>query len=107
LRPSLLRGSSPKDPLFTLLEATPFQKQVWQALLTIPCGSTLTYGELAKKLNSSPRAVGQACRANPLPFLIPCHRVVGAKNSGGYFGARKGKKIALKQWLLEQEGHIK
>jgi methylated-DNA-[protein]-cysteine S-methyltransferase len=91
------------DPLLALLKATPFQKRVWRALLTIPRGTTLTYGELAKKLNSSPRAIGQACRANPIPFLIPCHRVVGAKDKGGYFGKRTGSKMALKSWLLEQE----
>lgn len=63
-----------------------YQQRVWNALLVIPVGRTMTYGELANALQSSPRAVGQACRTNPLVLFIPCHRVVGKTNQGGYMG---------------------
>jgi methylated-DNA-[protein]-cysteine S-methyltransferase len=64
-----------------------FQKQVWRAMLRIPYGKTETYGAIAAKLDSSARSVGTACGRNPLPILIPCHRVVAAGNRlGGYSG---------------------
>lgn len=86
---------------------TSFQQKVWRALQQIPAGQTRTYGQLAKKLHSSPRAVGMACRKNPLPILVPCHRVVAAHGIGGFAGQTSGKKVALKRWLLEHEGiHI-
>jgi len=82
---------------------TPFQQAVWRALRDIPAGSTMTYGELAARLGTGARAVGNACRANPLPLVIPCHRVVGRSGSGGYMGpGRRGARI--KQWLLAHEG---
>lgn len=87
-------------------EGTRFQQRVWQALQKIPSGKTLTYGELAKILNSSPRAVGQACRNNPIPIIIPCHRVVSASGLGGYAGDTGGKLMAIKKWLLRHEGVI-
>jgi methylated-DNA-[protein]-cysteine S-methyltransferase len=66
---------------------TPFQRRVWAALSAIPYGATLTYGALARKLRSAPRAVGGACGANPIPIMIPCHRVLGAdRRLGGYSG---------------------
>lgn len=86
-----------------VLRGTPFQRRVWQALRRIPAGETRTYGELAKKLGSAPRAIGGACRANPLPILIPCHRVVSAKDLGGYAGETQGAKLEIKQWLLAHE----
>lgn len=86
------------------LHGTDFQKRVWKALSQIPPGSTLSYGDLAKKLNSSPRAVGNACRANPIPIIIPCHRVVGKNGLGGYDGKTGGSRLAIKKWLLEHEG---
>lgn len=82
---------------------TPFQQRVWNALCDIPSGTTLTYGELAKKLNSSPRAVGQACRRNPTPIIVPCHRVIAAGDIGGYAGDRGGKLLEIKKWLLQHE----
>ena len=66
----------------------------------------LTYGEMAKKLDSSPRAVGNACRANPLPIIIPCHRVVSQSGIGGYGGHTEGEVLAIKEWLLHHEGVI-
>lgn len=82
---------------------TPFQQKVWHRLLAIPYGQTLTYGQLAKELNTSPRAVGNACRRNPIPLLIPCHRVVGSKGLGGYAGDTTGELFSIKPWLLAHE----
>jgi len=72
-------------PLPPLFEArTPFQAAMRAALLQIPRGETRTYGELAKLLSTAPRAMGQALGANPLPLLIPCHRIVAARGIGGF-----------------------
>ena len=94
---------SKKKPLPSNLVGTDFQKRVWAELLKIPPGKTVTYGDLAKKLNSHPRAIGQACKANPLPITIPCHRVVGKNNLGGYFGHTQGKILDKKKKLLASE----
>lgn len=91
---------------FSLPLATPgtsFQRLVWQALQGIPVGETLSYGELASRLGSSARAVGGACRANPLPIVVPCHRVVARAGTGGFGGATAGPKLRIKQWLLAHE----
>ena len=88
------------------LQGTPFQKRVWQELLRIPYGQVMRYGELAKILGSSARAVAGACRANPIPILIPCHRVVAANGPGGYMGETGGEALAIKQWLLHHEGYV-
>lgn len=77
-----------------------FRKRVWKALLEIPYGQTYTYGELAERLRSSPRAVGGAVGHNPISVLIPCHRVVGTDGSlTGYAGG-----VEKKRFLLELEG---
>jgi methylated-DNA-[protein]-cysteine S-methyltransferase len=86
------------------LAGTPFQQRVWAALRAIPAGRTRTYGELAAELGTSARAVGGACRANPCPVLVPCHRVVAATGLGGFAGDRSGRKLAIKRWLLAHEG---
>lgn len=65
---------------------TSFHKSVWRIMLKIPYGQTLTYGEIAKRLDASARAVGTACGRNPIPIIIPCHRVLGAAGLGGYSG---------------------
>lgn len=85
-------------------QGTPFQQRVWNALLVIPVGRTLTYGELAKTLQSSPRAIGQACKNNPLALFIPCHRVVGKSDCGGYMGQTTA--LHYKTDLLRHEGII-
>ncbi|MEE8342223.1 MAG: methylated-DNA--[protein]-cysteine S-methyltransferase [Gammaproteobacteria bacterium] len=85
---------------------TEFQRQVWRALQGIPLGETRTYGELAQQLDSGPRAVGNACRANPVPIVVPCHRVVAATGIGGYSGAVKGVRLDRKRWLLCHEGAL-
>lgn len=96
---------APQQPLELPLAArgTPFQRQIWQCLREIPSGDVRTYGELAHSLNSAPRAVGQACGANPFPLAIPCHRVVSAKGIGGFGNARDGYLIEAKRWLLNNE----
>lgn len=85
---------------------TAFQQRVWHALGAIPAGTTRTYQELAAELNSGPRAVGQACRVNPYPLIIPCHRVIAKRGLGGYMGPNQSGLI-IKQALLafEQEHH--
>lgn len=95
--------------IFDLLfvpSGTPFQLRVWRALLAIPAGQTLSYGALATQLNTAPRAVGQACASNPLPLLIPCHRVVSAKGLGGFMHAASGVPVDIKAWLLRHENRI-
>lgn len=83
------------------LEGTPFQRKVWQAMAEIAYGETVTYGELARELNTSARAVGGACGKNILPIIIPCHRVLGHENSlGGYSG---GDGLLTKSVLLDFE----
>ncbi len=86
------------------LQGTPFQLRVWQALREIPAGETLTYGQLAQRLGTGARAVGNACRANPCPLVVPCHRVVARNGLGGFAGQRSGRKLAIKRWLLQHEG---
>ncbi|WP_231288276.1 methylated-DNA--[protein]-cysteine S-methyltransferase [Mariprofundus ferrooxydans] len=78
--------------------ATPFQQKMRAGLLAIPFGEVRTYGQLAGQLNTAPRAMGQALGANPLPILIPCHRVVAADGLGGF-----GCGLAWKKKLLDFE----
>ena len=85
---------------------TAFQQRVWSALRAIPVGETRSYGDLARALKSSPRAVGNACRRNPLPIVIPCHRVVSAAGIGGFSGDTEGENIRIKRWLLTHEGAV-
>lgn len=86
------------------LKGTPFQQTVWEAIKKIPHGTTMTYKMVAEQLKTSPRAVGNACRANPIPIVIPCHRVIAQKGLGGFFGDTTGKLIEIKKWLLQHEG---
>ena len=88
------------------LAGTEFQRRVWQALCEIPPGTTLTYGALAERLGSGARAIGGACRENPVPILVPCHRVVGKTGGGGYSGHTQGPVMARKYWLLAHEGAV-
>ncbi len=103
------------DPTFEFsldyqwLLATDFQQRVWQVLQSIPCGQVRTYGSIAKQLNTSARAVGNACRHNLFPLTIPCHRIVSVSGMGGYAGDSIDKQkgeidfLAVKQWLLTHE----
>ncbi len=90
-------------PLPLELHGTDFQLRVWQALRTIPPGEVATYGELAARLHTSPRAVGNACRWNPCPLVVPCHRVVRRDGIGGYAGHSDGETLDIKRWLLRHE----
>lgn len=83
--------------------ATTFQMRSRDALLAIPAGQTLSYGALASRLDSGARAVAMACRHNPIPVIVPCHRIVAKNNMGGYAGAISGKPVEIKRWLLEHE----
>lgn len=81
---------------------TPFQRSVWAALRDIPCGTTVSYAELARRIGrpSAVRAVGLANGANPVGIVVPCHRVVGSNGSlTGYAGG-----VERKRWLLAHEG---
>ncbi len=86
------------------IEGTPFQRRVWEIIAAIPRGETLSYSEVARRIGSAPRAVGNACGANPLPLVIPCHRVVATGSIGGFMHARSGRPLAIKCWLLKHEG---
>lgn len=83
---------------------TEFQRRVWAMMRDIPYGETATYGGMAMALGSGPRAVGMACGRNPLPIVVPCHRVLGSGGSaGGYSG---GRGLPTKRQLLALEGVV-
>jgi methylated-DNA-[protein]-cysteine S-methyltransferase len=83
-------------------EGTAFHRAVWQIMLEIPCGQVLTYGEISTRLKASARAVGTACGRNPIPVIIPCHRVIGTGGMGGYSG---DGGVDTKLVLLRHEGY--
>ncbi|MGV3742092.1 MAG: methylated-DNA--[protein]-cysteine S-methyltransferase [Burkholderiaceae bacterium] len=85
---------------------TEFQRKVWQVISSIPRGSVLTYGQVARMIQSAPRAVGQACGANWYPLVIPCHRVTATGGLGGFSNQADadGFHIGVKRWLLAHEG---
>ena len=83
---------------------TPFQRRVWGKISAIGAGRTRSYGELARELGSAARAVGQACGANPLPLVVPCHRVLAASGIGGFGHHEGGFHLSVKRWLLAHEG---
>ncbi|TAN77983.1 MAG: methylated-DNA--[protein]-cysteine S-methyltransferase [Gallionella sp.] len=94
------------DAQFTVplkLNGTPHQQKVWQAMSAIPRGKTRNYGDLAIELQSCAQAVGQACGANPIPLIIPCHRVVGKTGLGGFARHTSGAHLDIKRWLLAHE----
>lgn len=86
------------------LSGTPFRLRVWAAIQAISAGETRTYGEIARALGSGPRAVGQAVGDNPLPILVPCHRVLAAGGLGGFMHGAAGFPLVVKRWLLRHEG---
>ena len=114
------RASAPADPVakravaqleryladprhrFTLPLAprgTEFQRRVWDAIATIPVGESRTYGEIARMVRSAPRAVGQACGANPIALVVPCHRVVGSQGRARRVHERRRRRPARGQAL--------
>ena len=95
---------------------TLFQRRVWEQIAAIPARETRTYGDVAKALRNAPRAVGQACGANPFPLVVPCHRVIAAGGALGGFGGTGGPEgrsgtanadggflLDIKRWLLAHE----
>jgi methylated-DNA-[protein]-cysteine S-methyltransferase len=90
-----------------LIEGSPLQRSVWEAMCRIPRGETRTYGAIARELGDDDfkmlRAIGQACGDNRLPIVIPCHRVVAANGIGGFAHATEGFLIEAKRWLLLHE----
>ena len=85
------------------LIGTCYQKKVWTELLQLGFGETLSYGTLAQKIDSGARAVGNACRNNPILIIVPCHRVLRKDASGGYAGQNEGIMMQRKLWLLRHE----
>ncbi len=88
------------------LHGTPHQQKVWRAMLAIPSGETRSYGEIAAGIGSGAQAVGQACGANPIPIVVPCHRVVGKSGLGGFMQHGSGESLDIKRWLLVHEGAL-
>jgi methylated-DNA-[protein]-cysteine S-methyltransferase len=82
------------------VEASEFQQRVCEAMLAIPLGETRTYGDLSKDLGVPAQAIGQGCGGNPIPVIIPCHRVLGANGLGGFSGLGG---VETKVWLLKHE----
>lgn len=85
---------------------TPFQQRIWSAVAQIPRGQTESYASIAETSGSGPRAVAAACKANPYPILVPCHRVLASNGLGGYCGEREGPMMEIKRWLLLHEGYV-
>jgi methylated-DNA-[protein]-cysteine S-methyltransferase len=85
------------------LTGSKHQVDVWQAMQKIKPGATQTYGELSDSIDSSPRAVGTACGQNPVPIVVPCHRVVAANGLGGFMGGKQDDPLKIKRWLLAHE----
>jgi len=81
-------------------QGTPYRRRVWQALTEIPYGATRSYAEIARAAGGAPRSVGQANAANPIPIIIPCHRVLASNGIGGYSG---GDGLETKRYLLALE----
>ena len=83
---------------------THFQRRVWRAIADIPTGETRSYGQIAGQMDSGPRAVGNACGANPYPIIVPCHRVIAADHGlGGFARQHGGLLLEIKRWLLWHE----
>ncbi len=85
------------------LAGSKHQLDVWEAMRGIPAGQTMTYGELAAAIGSNARAVGTACGRNPVPIIVPCHRIVASTGLGGFMGGKRADPLAIKRWLLTHE----
>lgn len=96
---------TPEKPIHLKLlkQGSDFRNKVWAELCRIPFGETITYSALARTIGSAARAVGNACRDNPFPLIIPCHRVVSVSGMGGYSGQTEGDFMAIKSKLLAFE----
>lgn len=89
----------PLDP-----PGTAFQRKVWDALKRIPWGKTVSYGQLAAEIGTGPRAIGGACGMNPIPIIIPCHRVLASNGGLGGYSGQDG--VETKSQLLRLEGAL-
>lgn len=100
---------TPEKPIHLKLlkQGSDFRNKVWAELCRIPFGETITYSALARRIGSGARAVGNACRDNPFPLIIPCHRVVSVSGMGGYSGQTEGDFMAIKSRLLAFEAACK
>lgn len=97
-----------KDPDFEFdlpyeYDGTDYQRKVWQTVHAIPPGTVLSYLQVARRIGSAPRPVGNACGANRIPILIPCHRVIASNGIGGFMHTHRGSPIEIKRWLLHHE----
>ena len=97
---SFLRGELRVFSVPYRLIGTAFQRSVWREMAKIPLGATMTYGDMAQRLGDvgASRAVGVACGANPIPLIVPCHRIVASNGLGGFSGG-----LERKEWLLKME----
>ena len=96
------------DLTLDLLPLPSSTEAVLRALMTVEYGETITYGELAERSGTGipARAIGSIMAANPVPIVIPCHRVVASDGLGGYSGGEPGRSLETKRWLLENEGAL-
>jgi len=99
----LLQATTQFNSTLSTQQGTAFQQRVWQAIAAIPLGKTATYGQIAKQIGSGPRAVANACGANNIPLIIPCHRVVAQNGIGGFMQGKENG-LSVKRWLLAHEG---
>lgn len=99
---------NPDENLTVNLEkkSSVYRNKVWAEISKIPVGQTQTYSALASRIGSGARAVANACRDNPFPVLIPCHRVVAVSGIGGYMGQTSGQALAIKCQLLALEADL-
>jgi methylated-DNA-[protein]-cysteine S-methyltransferase len=88
------------------LAGSKHQIDVWHAMQEIAAGSVRTYGALADEIGSDARAVGTACGKNPVPVIVPCHRIVAANGLGGFMGGKRDDPLAIKRWLLTHERYL-
>lgn len=99
------KDSTFKFDLPITLQGTEFQIRVWQTMQELLPGQTVSYGILARLLETGARAIGNACRRNPIPIIVPCHRIVGANGMGGFNGSCQGQPLSIKAWLLQHESY--
>ena len=98
------KGKLKRFDLPLAAHGTDFQKRVWKMMVEIPFGGTATYGGMAMALGTGPRAVGTACGRNPIPIIVPCHRVLGSGGKEGGFSGGQG--LPTKRKLLALEGVV-
>ncbi len=99
----LNQASTQFNASFYQQHGTAFQQRVWQAIAAIPLGQVASYGQIAGQIGSGPRAVANACGANSIPLIIPCHRVVAQNGLGGFMQGKENG-LLIKRWLLAHEG---